>query len=461
MMSEDLRQSPADELPQPFDGVQVSVAVADALGLAARRRRVRPVSTLDVLLALIDSDALGGWEGVQVRASFVTAADAERIPDPAPDVAGVWEGAPLTRTATEALRRSTAIAARAEMTPVPAGVLALALLADAASSASRALLEESESGHRELLDDVEGEILGTRLDGLDLGTVPPVDEAIRGRALGGRERGARRSHRPSGDPVGDAARDAGGALSFLAALVERAGDPLLRDLLRSMLLDGGRLRDLDARLGAVSDVPASRVVATCAQRFDGAPDVASAIAAALLCGSARVETALAVLAISSREAAAQVLDWRAGAAGRPEHGVGAGGPALGVGNSLLAFVVSVLVVMELIADGGWWRLPLLIPVWWGYPTEGPGVNLCVAALLAAVVGPVAGLVQVVRVPPELLVANRGREARLSRTGVPLSRREDLRVAMRAAGAGGRRVRRGRQGLLMRWRARRPQSGMRA
>ena len=68
-------------LPQPFDGALLAADVVAALQFAATRRD-GPVTTFDLLLATVDTDAYGDWSAVQLASTYITADDGARFPDP-------------------------------------------------------------------------------------------------------------------------------------------------------------------------------------------------------------------------------------------------------------------------------------------------------------------------------------------------------------------------------------------
>lgn len=156
----------------PLAGLELSTDSSSALELAADRVRNRPLGTFDVLVALIAVDSLGLWNTVQLRASFVSRGDRLRHLDRAQTPDGRWRDCPLTADLTAALRNAAALASEYDLVPVPPGALALGLLSDPGSGASRALLEDSVLEHGELVELVQDELLDTRLEGLTPGAEP-------------------------------------------------------------------------------------------------------------------------------------------------------------------------------------------------------------------------------------------------------------------------------------------------
>lgn len=132
------------------------------LELAAERRDGWPLGTFQILCALIETDE-HSWATVLLRATYVTRDDSDLYMDRPADIVGDWEGVPLTEHATAACRAAARLGAIHDLHPMPSGVLALGLVADPSSGASRALLEESDLSHAELVDLLQHELLGTSL----------------------------------------------------------------------------------------------------------------------------------------------------------------------------------------------------------------------------------------------------------------------------------------------------------
>lgn len=131
------------------------------LELAVTRRAGWPLDTFQILCALIEMDE-ASWATVLLR-TYVTADDSDLYMDRPADSAGDWEGVPLTAHAAAVCRVVAEIGATYDMRPLPPGVLALGLVADPSSGASRALLEESDLKHTELTDLLLHELLGAPL----------------------------------------------------------------------------------------------------------------------------------------------------------------------------------------------------------------------------------------------------------------------------------------------------------
>jgi hypothetical protein len=91
---------------------------------------------------------------------------------------------------------------------------------------------------------------------------------------------------------------------------------------------------------------------------------------------------------------------------------------------------------------------LLIPVWFGYPQEGPVFGSVVAVVLAVLVSPLVAGAQALSVLCEIAQADAERFARWARTGVRLTLREQRHVTMRLINERGRTMRQLRQSILL-------------
>jgi WD domain, G-beta repeat len=124
----------------------------------------RPVGTRDLLVALMRSDNAGEWHRVWLHSGDADAIEAKPLQDLAAEAAGTWQGMTLTRTCLYALEVSRRLSERYRMSPLPPGILALGLIADDTSAASRALGDGL--GRNDLITLVQDAVLGTRLGGL-------------------------------------------------------------------------------------------------------------------------------------------------------------------------------------------------------------------------------------------------------------------------------------------------------
>lgn len=140
--------------------IPLGETAAYACQLAAEE--LRPHETLStgrVLLALSRMDIYGNWDRIRRR----TGNSLPEVSDLAADVdhahqATTWHGVRLSGDLTRSLSLAAAIATEHGMTPIPAGLLAFALLADEDAGAARTLLAGGEISHDELLALVEHEL---------------------------------------------------------------------------------------------------------------------------------------------------------------------------------------------------------------------------------------------------------------------------------------------------------------
>jgi hypothetical protein len=234
------------------------------------------------------------------------------------------------------------------------------------------------------------------------------------------------------------------SLALLIACVEAGGDAGLQALLESMLLDGRELRASFRALAALEDVPASRAARRAWLRSDGKIGLADLIAAVALEGSPRVAEALQLRGLTAPELAGQVAEWRLRRDENPDV------PARVLAASLLSFsltlATSLVLALHAFHTRQWWQFVLLVPVWWGYPQEGPVLGFLYALLLGSVVAPAVGALHAASVLAEVIQADSERLASWSHTGVHLTLREQRYVAQRLLNERARRLRRVRQAL---------------
>jgi hypothetical protein len=172
--------------------LSLSIVSASSLEMAAARAvgRGAPLDTFDLLAALVGQDVVGGWSQLQLATTFIEPDEADQYGDPIESGGGSWRNVPLTPAASRALAMAAELADAYQITPVPPGLIALGAVWDPDSGAARALLAESPVGHPVLLELVQDEILGTRLEGLDAAasrvpqprpaTVPPLERPLGG-----------------------------------------------------------------------------------------------------------------------------------------------------------------------------------------------------------------------------------------------------------------------------------------
>ncbi|MDA0182903.1 hypothetical protein OJ997_21505 [Solirubrobacter phytolaccae] len=428
-------------MSDPLDGVLLATSTVNGLEFAAARRGGRPLSTVDIIVGLITADVTGAWDDIQLKGNFVDEADIERFPDPDQRPDGTWHRVPLTHSASAGLRKAVEIAADYHLVPVPPGVLALGLLADREAGASRALLDGSDLTHGDLLALVQDDLLDVELEGFD----PTITKRSR---LAGALTGPSRT--PDAVRTHDWVEQPPGALLMLAGAVEQADDDEdLHDLLDAMLLDPEELRSMDHELRELEDVDTDTVLQRARRRFGVSdPDPAETIVAAALVDSPRVREALRRIGLTNHELVAQTAEFRL------RRVEGASGDErvfrTSILNAVLTTTTSVLVVKAAFDDDGdWWKLLFLWPVWSGHPQSGPAAGTVIAALLAVLVSPLAGLAHFVSLGAELLQISAERRTLHARTGVRLSAKELRSVTLRLLTVRSRAVSRKQQALRAR------------
>jgi hypothetical protein len=411
----------------PLDDLLLSTVTVSALEIAATRRDGEPLGTHGILAATIAVDHLGSWEALQIRATFVDTGERGRFRDEDTTPQGTWHNVPLTADATRALSVAARIARHFRLLPLPPGVLVLGLVWHARSGAARALLEQADVSHAELVELVQDEILGTSLEGLEEAVQTPPELASPS-AANVEQRFADRALRRAGQLV--APGEEPDTVELLAAIVELADDPDLAELLDAMLLDGERLLDLRPGVGRIEREPAASARTRACDRFDTrSPDAAQLIVGLAVGDSPALRATLRRLALTPPELAAQIAEWRVRRDEPNKVRIGRAGFAVVVLNVLASVGAAVLIVATVLSDHTWWKLVFLLPVWWGHPAYGPGTNVVSAAVMGILVAPLVGIVHLVSTLLDAFQASAERQALWARTGVrlPLS---DLRKVTR-------------------------------
>ena len=152
--------------------------VVAALRLAAAERPSgAPLTTGRVLSALARVDMTNDWQRIWLHTGDPMLTDLADTPDPAgaqlPD-SGLravrdcrqWQGVPISGSLARALTLLKRICSRYHLVPAPSGAMALALLADPASGATRALLRPGGPSHENLLELIQSDLLDTTLVGV-------------------------------------------------------------------------------------------------------------------------------------------------------------------------------------------------------------------------------------------------------------------------------------------------------
>ncbi|GAB2719246.1 hypothetical protein [Nocardia thraciensis] len=150
--------------------------VVNALWQARSDAGPEPVDTQDLLVALMRMDSSGRWNRIELHCGDSEILAGKVALDPAADSSTHWEGIRLTDTCATALRTAVDLAHRYAMPGVPAGIVALALVADGSTAAAQVLNDGL--GRQDLLDLVQADVLGTTLTGLEsvLSSAPPPPE---------------------------------------------------------------------------------------------------------------------------------------------------------------------------------------------------------------------------------------------------------------------------------------------
>jgi hypothetical protein len=144
-----------------------ALGVLDATaGMSARDR---PMGTLDVFLTLMRVDAAADWQRIWLNFSEPDASAAGRYHDSSPHAGDSWNGRPVTGTCARAIRAAVALADRSapSLLPVPVGLLALCLVGEPTTAASRALGATSEPARSVLLELVQETLVNGHWDDIE------------------------------------------------------------------------------------------------------------------------------------------------------------------------------------------------------------------------------------------------------------------------------------------------------
>jgi hypothetical protein len=141
-------------------------------------------STKDLLVSLASEDISIDWGRIALQAGPPEVIAAVEATDPDPDVVR-WRGYCLTGTAEQAVRVAVGIAIDYEIRSLPAGVLAIGLVAAPDTAASVAMGVRRGTDWASLIQLIQEDWLGTELKGLDLavrwraaGTVPSAEPGL-------------------------------------------------------------------------------------------------------------------------------------------------------------------------------------------------------------------------------------------------------------------------------------------
>lgn len=399
-----------------------------------------PVSTFDLLVALLEIDPDIGWQRVQLQTNFIDEGDREYFDDPEPGYAGASFDVMLSGTAVKSLAKAVEIADNFDLTPIPPAVIAIGLLHQDRSAAARALTEDSESSAEDVAFVISDEVLGTNLGGLQL-AVAPEESPRQGRT------GPSTSQTPEASMdiavralararlVADSAEPS--SYFLLLAALDLVEDEGLQELLTSMLMHPNELREYTEYLGSFEDVPATEVIALARDRFERNLGSTELIAAVALRDSPRIDALLNLLAVTPGELAAQMIDWQLRSEGN--FLVSNRVMASTVSSAVISAATTAMILIDIDGWSDWWKVPLVFLAWTGYPQSGFAVQAGIAALFAVVVSPLAGAMQLVSAFVGEWNARTEIERRLSRTGVRLPARQQRHVSMRLLNARGRKI----------------------
>lgn len=145
-----------------FGKVQFSMGASDAITRAASSAPNTTLNTLHLFLALEDADLSGQWERLWLETGDRRHLASLNKEDPEPEADGTWEDLPLSKSCCNALETSIKISSKYDLGLVPTGVLALGLIADYESAASRALTAQGMS-RLALLQSIQEIALGISL----------------------------------------------------------------------------------------------------------------------------------------------------------------------------------------------------------------------------------------------------------------------------------------------------------
>jgi hypothetical protein len=403
----------AEDAPTfPMAGVETSDTVGAALNLASRE--VGPGRLLNtglLMSALERADTSGRWDRVWLATGRADAGALASLADPDDEPrlvapAGArWAGMRLSPALAASVALLREMVNDYDMEPVQPGAVALALVSEPTSAVVTTLLEGGELSYSELLDMVQDELLGTRLQDFEAGI------AERWRLIGSQpERAVQRATRAA---VAD--RRPADDLDLLRGLVEE----LSEENQAAVTMIGNVLDEAAPLARKLGTRPLSAVMAEARERCEnGEPDEWLLLAAVAEHPGPGCTAVLEVAGLTGPGVAADALvvrDDRAGGRAYTSRVLA----ALTAANMLLLLVVPALIVVHVLGPGRWWEL-LLIPLALGGP---PFSRLAVPAVMVVVlfflVTPVSAAVQAGLVVVSWLQARLERRGLLSRVGVGL------------------------------------------
>jgi hypothetical protein len=151
----------------PLDSRELTTSAANAIIRAASQLTPdEPLDTKRLFLALGAADVQAEWHRLWLEAGDPAALTALQADDPQPESGGMWQEIKLTGTCAKALEVAVVISETYGLQPLPIGALALGMVADPQSAASRSLRRSGLS--RSILIELIQEItLNFTLKGLD------------------------------------------------------------------------------------------------------------------------------------------------------------------------------------------------------------------------------------------------------------------------------------------------------
>lgn len=381
-----------------------------ALDLAVTEAALgRPVGTARVFLALTQVDSHGDWSRLWLRTGYPASGMWAQARDPAQgDSGATWSGVALSDQLDTCLSLVAELSLGYRLAPVPVGALALALVADGTSGATQILLDNAEISHEALLDLIQDELLGVRLDGL-------TDFLTRMRGI------TATVAKPPVTPDSWYKRAAAGFLfsspddiELLGALVrdgqidEKSNGELIASVVTNLAAEARRLGTRSARA----------VIEAARGEFDTVePDGQQILFALADSPSPALAGLLSVAGISAPQVAAGAIERQEPVDSTPTRTVRT--TVLTLINTFLLFAVLALVARHAVATGGWWEMTFLPGVLLGPPAVSAWFTV-VLSIGLGFLDPLAGTVLAVEAVTSWLRERSERTALTAQTGVHLT-----------------------------------------
>ncbi len=170
LYAEDRRHASGESAVDPLGGVGVADVVATAIHSALNSCIEKELlGTCAILLSLMEADAASNWNRINLYFP-PRLGEAKRglFPDPPLGTGGQLKGTSLTVSGARALRTAARISLQFNLSPMPAGVLLLGLVANLDSGACRALGIVNASEQDEMIRLIQEDLLQVHLGGLNL-----------------------------------------------------------------------------------------------------------------------------------------------------------------------------------------------------------------------------------------------------------------------------------------------------